>query len=404
MVAIIAQPSLPPRPTLRGFDDDLHQADAEIARLASRLNSHADDLQGRVRLLYRMFHRASLTGKMTHFEEVDTELRSLLSQFGPKEDICLLGAHLDFRFHRLAQVRSALEMSPQLAGRVEGKVLLADLDMQEGRYQESRLALESLLAENPTWDILARLAHWEGKLGEISEADRLYAEAEDLLTAKQMLSYSWIEVQRGLLAFQRGNYEAARWHYRKADTSYPGHWYTAEHIAELLAAEERFEEALEMLGQVVERTGKPELSHALGDMFVAAGQEKMAREYFDKALTAYLDSAQRGEVCYFHHLADYHADAAEDAAAALEWAKLDLQLRTNYSTQAAMAWALYRNGNLSEASRYIRLALASGVRDAVIFSTAAEIFAAAGDIGASQECASTATQTNPHYRRFRMHH
>lgn len=375
-----------------------------MARLASRLSGHPDDLQGRVRLLYRMFHRASLSGKMAHFEEVDTELRSLLSEFGPKEDVCLLSAHLAFRFHRLSQVRSAFEMAPQLAGRVEGKVLLADLEMQEGRYQGAQLELESLLADSPTWDILARLAHWKGKLGEISAADRLYAEAEDLLTAKQMLSFAWIEVQRGLLAFKHGNYEAARWHYRKAEFSYPGHWYTAEHLAELLAAEERFEEALEMLGQVVERTAKPELCHALGDMFVAAGQKEMAREWFESALKAYLDSAQRGTVHYFHHLADYYAEAEDDAAAALEWANRDLQLRANYSTQAAMAWALYRNGKLAEASEYIRLALASGVRDAIIFSTAAEIFAAAGDIEASRKCASVAMQTNPQYRRFHMHH
>jgi hypothetical protein len=56
-----------------------------------------------------------------------------------------------------------------------------------------------------------------------------------------------------------------------------------------------------------------------------------------KALAGYLESGRRGEVHYWHHLADYYADVGKDGSQAVVWARRDLQLRANFSTQAALA-------------------------------------------------------------------
>ena len=404
MVATSSNPVVSPRLAGPGFEEERKRAENDIGRLTFRLAAQPRDLSDRVRLLYRMFHRASLTGRMAQLEEVEKELDTALREFGPKEDLCLLQANLDFRFHRLHEVRRHLASAPMLSSRVEGRVLLADLDMQEGRYELARAGFEELIAQHATWDHLARLAHWHSKLGDFSEADRLYAEAEDDLTAKQMLSYAWLEVQRGLLAFNRGNYTGAWSHYLRAESAYPGHWYTAEHIAELLAAEERFDEALEMLREVVERTEKPELQQALGEMYICAGRENLAQVWLESALTSYLESVRRGDVHYFHHLADYYAGPGAEPAEALQWARRDIELRSNFSTQTTLAWALFLTHQTEEALEQMRLALSSGVRDAVVFSTAADLFEAAGDLSSSRRYASVALEINPMHRRFRMHH
>jgi Flp pilus assembly protein TadD len=83
---------------------------------------------------------------------------------------------------------------------------------------------------------------------------------------------------------------------------------------------------------------------------------------------------------------------------------MDLQMRSNFSTQAALAWALYRNGQLSEAVEYISLALSSGVRDAQIFSTAAALYHAAGNTAKSENYAQAASRINPKHQHFHMHH
>ena len=204
-------------PQLTGYAEELARAELDVARLESRRDHHPHDLEMRVRLAYRLFHRASLTGSMAHFDAAELAIRETLHEFGPKEDLCLLQANLDFRFHRLADVLRDLEMCPLLPGRFEARVLLADLKFQQGDYQAARQDFELLIAENRTWDNLARLAHWKSKLGQIEEADRLYEEAEDDLTAKQMRAFAWLALQRGVLAFTHGRYADAWKHYRRAD-------------------------------------------------------------------------------------------------------------------------------------------------------------------------------------------
>ena len=108
---------------------------------------------------------------------------------------------------------------------------MIDIDFQEGRYEQARIALEALIDENRTWDNLARLAHWKGKMGSPAEADRLYEEAEDELTAKEMRSFAWLELQRGAVALSRGRCDKARTHYLRAESSFPGHWLTDLHMA-----------------------------------------------------------------------------------------------------------------------------------------------------------------------------
>lgn len=281
---------------------------------------------------------------------------------------------------------------------------MADLDFQEGRYEAARQQFERLIVENRTWDTLARLAHWNSKLGDAGDADNLYEAAEDELTAKQMRSYAWLEVQRGFVAFTHGRYEDAWAHYRRADEAYPGHWHTDEHVAELMAAEGRFQEAADLLQKVMARSPKPELQQALGELYVFSGCPGEAEPWFAKAEAAFLESVQRGDVHYFHHLADFYAGAREEPAAAVRWARKDLELRPNYSTQAAMAWALYRNRQVSEALEYISLALSSGVQDAQIFSAAATLFEAAGKMNESERHAEAALAINPKHHRFQMHH
>src|SRR5205823_5699957 len=110
--------------------------------------------------------------------------------------------------------------------------------------------------------------------------------------------------------------------------------------------EGRYREAIDILERITSAAERPDLQQALGELYGLAGQEDRARYRLEQALTGYRQSAQRGEVHYFHHLADYYADSAIDGAEAVGWARADLRLRENFSTQAALAWAFYRNDDL----------------------------------------------------------
>jgi tetratricopeptide (TPR) repeat protein len=325
-------------------------------------------------------------------------------KIGPTPDLYFVRASIDFKLHRLSETRGDLETVPDLLESFQGRVLLADLDFQEGRYDDARSRYQSLIDEERTWDNLARLAHLKSRMGEIEAAEQLYLEAEDELTAKEMRSYAWVELQRGLLALKRGLYQAARSNYERAARAYTGYWLVDEHVAELLGAEGKYEEACALYRKVLARVSKPELEQALGELYTLMGQPVEAEACYERALAAYHKSAARGDVHYYHHLADFYTDVRADGAEAVKWARKDFELRANFSTQAALARALYLAGELAEAQRMMNQALSSGARDAQLFHHAAMIQQALGETSEAHRYTHMAAELNPHYESFHVHH
>ena len=353
--------------------------------------------------LYRRYQHVSLTGRLEALTSIEKDIDRAIEQLGPAEDLCLLKANLNFKLHRLPETRQALEMAPGLSGRAEGRSLLADIDFQSGRYAEAQKAIEALIEEDRTWDNLARLAHMRLKMGDFAAADRLYLEAEDELTAKEMRSYAWVEVQRGLADAMQGENEQALEHFARADKAYSGFWMIQEHIGDIYAAQGAQQRALAVYEEVLRQIRKPELLQKAGEIYAQTGQPEEAERLFEEALAVYLNSAEQGEVHYYHHLVEFYAKARVNPPECLKWATLDSALRDNFATQSALAWALYLNGQFAEAARKIAQALESGARDAGIFSKAAEIYEAAGMRAKSHRYEHKARALNRHHALFHVH-
>lgn len=181
----------------RTYALEVARAQKDVVALEAIALRDNRDAEKHVRLAYRRFHLASLTKHAEHFAAVAQSITALLRNFGPKEDICLLKANLDGRFHRVERVKEALRMCPSLARRTAGRAILADVDFQEGRYQDAHAALLTLIEQDRTWDNLARLAYWHSKLGDCDVADRLYESAQHELTAKELRSFAWLAALYG---------------------------------------------------------------------------------------------------------------------------------------------------------------------------------------------------------------
>lgn len=385
------------------FDRELERTEKDIADLRCSLAAVPQDVEKGTRLAYRLYHRACLTGIPSDFGSAEAAIDEVAKRAGHQEDLCLLKANLYFKFHRLPDVKRALQQAPALRGRPEGKVLQADIDFQEGRYSEARAAYERAIENDRTWDNLARLAHFQFKMGRIAEADDLYLQAEDELTAKEMRSYAWVELQRGVMQLSRGRYDAAQANYRKAQAGYSGYWLIDEHMAELLGAQGQYAEAAALYKHVVARVPKPELQQALGELYQLMEEPDQAEQWHSRALAAYLRSVEEGSVHYWHHLVDFFADVREDGAEAVVWARKDLALRDNFATQAALAWALWRNDQFTEAAAFMDRALASGVVDARLFQSAGQIYLSASQVEKGERLLRQATEINPHLDRFHVH-
>ncbi|HEX3220607.1 MAG TPA: hypothetical protein VHU77_11440, partial [Candidatus Limnocylindria bacterium] len=88
---------------------------------------------------------------------------------------------------------------------------------------------------------------------------------------------------------------------------------------------------------------------------------------------------------------------------AVQWARRDFALRPNASSEAALAWAEYRNGEIVEALEHVRQALTSGLKSARLFLRSAEIHRAAGHLGVAEQHRQLAVQMNPRLSDFHVH-
>jgi tetratricopeptide (TPR) repeat protein len=390
--------------SMTGYDAELQRIEAAIASFGENPLVPPVDPGRMTQYVYLLYQRASLAGDFAELRLVEEVIDGALSSLRHPDDLYLLKANIAFKLHCLADAAAALGAMPGVCNSQEGRLLLADLDFQRGNYREAEAAYCEALDSERSWGALARLAHFRSKMGDSAEADRLYCEAEDELTAKEMRSYAWIEVQRGFLAFTHGNYRGARVRYQRAETAYPGYWLVQEYSAELLGAEGKLREAIDILKRMSCLDGRPDLQQAIGELWELAGRTDSAARWQRKALSNYLRSVQSGEVHFLHHLADYAADVANDGAQAVAWARSDLQLRENFSTQSALAWAYYRNREFVEARFWIDRALGSGGVEAHLLFRAATVYAASGDLERGRYYMERAMRLNPCVKNFHIHH
>ncbi len=380
------------------YQRDLERIEWDLAGLRQ-----PEDAEQVTRRAYRLYQRAALTARLPEFARAEQAVDEAFERLGPWPDLCLVKAHLDMKAHRLESANEALRMAPGLAESYAGRVVQSDIDLQKGRYAEARAACEGLIAEERSWDNLARLAHWESKFGDLAEAERIFREAEEELTAKEMRGYAWVELQLGLMDLRAGRDAEAEAHYRRADAAYSGYWLVDDHMAELLGTAGRYDEAVGLYERVLEETPRPELQQAFGELFAAMGEDREAERWFDRALDGYLEASKNGAVLYYHHLVDFYSDVYEDGEQAVVWAYKDYGLRRNYGTQGALGWALFRDGQLRDAEHMMDAALATGVRDAHLFAKAARVKTAAGHRVEGEELARQASALNPRTNGFHVH-
>lgn len=385
------------------YDIELERIEQGIAELKDHALQPPIDRVKITKLAYLQYQHASLTGNLDELSAAEKTLDHAIQHLGRDGDLYFLKANIHFKVHRLDDVEHDLTASTDLLESPQGRAIKADLDFQQGRYEAAKNSYETLIEEEGTWDALARLAYFNFKMGDFESADHLYDEAVDELTAKEMRHYSWIELQRGVVDLTQGKYEKAREHYQRAERAYSGHWMVQEHIAELLGAEGKNDEAEAMYEGVIARVPRPDFQQALGELYLSMGKTEAANEWLKRAERAFLESAQRGEVHYYHHLADLYADVFENGAEAVKWAQKDLELRRNFSTLAAMASALYRAGEFSKALELMNESLASGVKDARLFRLAGIIHKAFSPNGKADSYLQMAAAINPHYENFHVH-
>lgn len=317
-------------------------------------------------------------------------------------------ARADYAAHRFAAARDGASRLIALApGKSFPYQVLGDASLELGSYDKAAAAYKEMQRlDGSTVEAESRMARLALAHGQTERVRKHLAAALALaqdLAPPSPAVVSWCHVQMGQFCFGRGEWEKAEEEYRAALEAMPNGLLALEHFAELRAAQSKYDEAIDLYGRVIARSLRPEFRQALGDVYAFMGNSSDAKLWHGRALAGYMDSVREGHVHYYHHLTGFYSDSEPDAAAALTWARKDLELRRSINAFDALAWALYRSGQYSEASAAMKNALSLGTEDAHLLYHAGIIESSAGNVASGSAFLRRAVQVNPRYNAFHVH-
>ena len=330
----------------------------ELARIDEALASLQEGAPAAPRLLVL---RAGLTGNFADYQAAESALDDVLIWCEGCVDLLLLRADLHLKLHRPEAAGAVLDRILQDGGDADDPRLLtlrADAALQEGRIAAARAGYRDALAVRSSWDLLARLAYLEANTGDVAAAERLYVEAQDRLTAKEMRSYAWLELQRGILDLERDEPGAALAHYRHAERAYSGYPLIGEHLAEALALLGQHEEAAARYRDLAARTRIPEIVGALArlvareDPIAAAALDAEAWELFEERRALYPEAA-------LGHFVEHLLARGAPGPDLIRLAEENHRLRPNPDAKLLLARACLETGKAARARTLVDEVLAT---------------------------------------------
>jgi tetratricopeptide (TPR) repeat protein len=381
-----------------------------LASLEQTVASHPDDFGAWNKIAEARLRLLASTGDLTNLARanaaVDRSLKLATPEFNRPG--LALRTRVELASHRFKEAQqSAQQLRTIMPDSSYPPGLLGDAYLNLGEYEACERVWSELLAKDEnvlaTEPRLAQLDLIHGRIGKAGQRYQKVVEAAQKLEHEAPEVPAWAHVQLGELAFRSGDWEKAEQQYEAALTALPDYYAALEHKAELRGAQGQLDEAVTLYQRVIDRTARPEIVQALGDLYLFAGKTTEAKPWHARALAAYLASVERGEVLYYHHLAGLYADSLNEPERAVYWAQRDLTLRQNIQSYDTLGWALYRAGSMAEAEQAVARALAPGTKDPHILYHAGTILMRAGNIPSGAARLQEALAVNPRYNSFHVH-
>jgi tetratricopeptide (TPR) repeat protein len=372
-------------------------ADPTLRFLEARVQQDPLDFTAHNRLAATYIKLMRATGDLGYLDRAAASARASLAAVPAPQNVGGLTALAitEFESHQfweaLRDGRLAYAIDPR---DTLALAVIGDAELEMGDYAEAGETYDRLAQFDSGPPLLAR----EARLAEINGDDRraiaLLARAGDAV---------WYRVRLGEIYFRTGNPAAAETQYQAARRLDPDSYLALEHLAELRAAQTRYEEAIELYRSVIARVPRAEFLQALGDLYVFIGKPLEAKPWHDRALDAFLQSVEGGNAHYYHHLAAFYCDVRENPTEALKWARKDLEVRHSVYAYDTIAWALYKNGDSAGAAEAMERALTLGTQDPHFFYHAGLIFSRAGDLARGRVFFQQTVAVDPYYNAFHVH-
>lgn len=382
------------------YGEQLSAVDRVMAFAAKRADQDPTNWSAWADLANHYLGRARLTGSFDDYAQAGA-LYDKAFAVAPRGH----GPHLDravynFTVHRLDAMAPDLDAVDRYAVPDEGAAatvlgLRGDLAFFRGHYPEALALYEKSHKAVVMMSTSFRLAYYWGRMGDPAKARRYLDEAESRVIGPQQQQRSFLEMYRGILALDRGLWDEAEAHFRRADAIFPGYWLVREHLAMVLALKGRPDQAMEIYLDIARATNLPEAADAVAGLYRGSGDFANAQLWAARADSLWRRRlAQLPEAAYGHALD--HMLAFGAPAETLALAQRNYQARPYADAATQLAWAYMANHRPEDALRALEPVLRSGWVSSEPHVVASEAYALLGRGPEADAERKAALAVNPH--------
>jgi tetratricopeptide (TPR) repeat protein len=397
--APVPEALLTPQPT--GTDHIIHSAQVTVAR-------NPNGAAGYARLGASYFQRARETGDVSDYQLAEQSLTKSLdlvsADFSADEALGTM-AEVCMGEHRFADALTYAQKALSLGtGDISPFAIVGDAYADMGEYEKAGVAYGRLMPRDMTLSPRAayardsRISYLKFIAGNTAGAINLMKTAvtEGIEAQLPSENLAWLYYELGEYDTQAGDYASADEAYLAALTIHPGDYRALAALGKLRANNGRYAEAIVLYQKAIAVVPMPIFVGELGDLYVKSGNQAEAKKQY--ALVEYIGLLGHiNQVLHNRDLALFYADHDMKLTEALDLAHKEVEVRHDVYTWDALAWALYKNGKLTEAAKASEKAMLFGTRDSLLLFHAGMIAERLGQREQARRELKEALQINPHF-------
>jgi len=373
--------------------------DADIAFYEKRAAEDPWSAADRAQLAGLWLQRGRESGDPADFRRAEAAARaSTALREGRNGRARLVHASSLLALHRFPEAyevaRALVRDEPDIVGY---RALLAEIQLELGRYDEAAISFDSLYFARRDLAVAPRLARWMEIRGETVRARRILQAALATATTRSDLppeQLAWFHLRLADHALRAGRLREAERTLKAGLRQQPEDGRLLAARARIAAQRGRWRESIRLVERAGERADLASLALA-GDAFDALGEHARAQHYFSQVEHGYAANPEP----FARQWSQFRVDHARRLPETIALLREEVAIRPDVLGWDLLAWALYQNGQYEEAARAMGQALRMGTQDATLMYHAGMIERALGRADSARTLLESALRLQP-----RFHH
>jgi len=267
--------------------------DSSIEKAESIIRIDDSNVRTHIELSELYLQKVMVTADPSYYEKINILLDSAEKIDPTNSDIFALRASVEIGKHHFAEGKALAEKAITLNGSNRLAFgLLGDANIELGKYEEAVDAFQKMIDIRPEYSSYIRIAYLRELYGDINGAkDMLELAIKTGSSIKANISFAHVELGK---LYMRENLDMAKTHFISANEIVQNYPPALEGLGKVAFFNKNYDEAIEYFTRAYDILPIVQYASDIGDVYIAMGNDKKAKQYYTLALLAFEKSSGGG--------------------------------------------------------------------------------------------------------------